>query len=108
MDLKQSFTVFKAQTHSLDADSLALSSVEVVGGARQLLEVDIGADVHLARVDLHDTCARLLVGVGELDLPVETTGTQQRRVQDVHSVGGCYHLISIAAVLSCLMRQTTA
>lgn len=48
MDLEQSFTVFKAQTYSLDADSLALSSVEVVGGARQLLEVDIGADVHLA------------------------------------------------------------
>lgn len=76
----------------LHAHSFALGSVEVVSAASQLLVVDVGADVHLAGVNLHDASSGLFVRHGELDLSVQTARTEQRRVQDVHSVGGSDHL----------------
>jgi hypothetical protein len=39
-------------------------------------------------VDLHDAGPGLLVGVGELDLPVKTTRPQKCRVKNIDSVGG--------------------
>ena len=39
-------------------------------------EVDLGVDVHLARVDLQNACARLLSRVGKLDLAIQTTRPQ--------------------------------
>eukprot|EP00037_Helgoeca_nana_P025280 m.274576 g.274576 ORF g.274576 m.274576 type:complete len:377 (+) comp26901_c1_seq1:1639-2769(+) len=73
---------------SFDAHRLALCSVEVFCTPRQLFVVHIGAHVHLARVDLHDAGPGLLVGVGELDLPVKTTRPQKCRVKNIDSVGG--------------------
>ena len=76
----------------LHAHSFGLGSVEVVGAAGQLLVVDVGADVHLTGVNLHDAGPGLLVRHGELDLPVEATRAEQGWVQDVHPVGGSNHL----------------
>merc|ERR1712039_832639 len=73
----------------LHAHSLALSPVEVVGRPGELVEVNVGADVHLARVDLHDASPRLLRRRRELDLPVEAAGPEKGWVKDVDPVGGC-------------------
>lgn len=56
----------------LHAHGFALSSIEIVGAASQLLIVDVRTDVHLAGVNLHDASSGLLVWHGELDLSVQT------------------------------------
>lgn len=85
---------------------LELRTVELVRTPRELLKVDLRADLHLPRVDpggaasqlvlsttsrsegnaLHDLGSRLFVRQGELDLAVETAGTQQCRVENIDSV----------------------
>ena len=57
---------------------LALRAVEVVRRPGELVEVDVGADVHLARVDLHDARAGLLRRRRELDLAVEAAGPEEK------------------------------
>ena len=52
----------------------------------ELVEVDVLADVHLSRVDLHDSGSGLLGRTRELDLPVETAGTEQSRIQNVDTI----------------------
>ena len=42
-------------------------------------------------MDLHDSGPGFLVGMRELDLAVETSGSEQRGVEDVHAVGGGDH-----------------
>ena len=42
---------------------------------------------HLSRADLHDDDPALLVGVGELDLPVDSTRPEQGGVEYINSVG---------------------
>uniref|UniRef100_A0A3B3BFM8 TATA box binding protein n=1 Tax=Oryzias melastigma TaxID=30732 RepID=A0A3B3BFM8_ORYME len=54
---------------SLHAHSLALSAVEVIRAASQLLIIDIKTDIHLAGVNLHDAGSSLFIWHGELDLP---------------------------------------
>ena len=49
------------------------------------------AERNLARVDLQDLDAALVVGRVDDDLPVEASGPQQRRVEDVRPVGGGQH-----------------
>lgn len=49
-------------------------------------------DVHFTRVDLQDAGAGLLSGMGELNLPIQTSRSQQGWVQNVHAVGGSNHL----------------
>ena len=44
-------------------------------------------DVHLARVNLHNASACLLVRGGEFDFTIETTGTEQGRVKNVNAIG---------------------
>lgn len=77
----------KGKHAGLSADSLAFGT----GGARHLLrdlhEVDPAHQVHLARVNLEDVEASVLVGVRELDLSVDTARSQQSIVKDVNSVG---------------------
>ena len=57
---------------------LALRAVEVVRRPGELVKVDVGADVHLARVDLHDARAGLLRRRRELDLAVEAAGPEEK------------------------------
>ena len=57
---------------------LALRAVEVVRRPGELVKVDVGADVHLARVDLHDARAGLLRRRRELDLAVEAAGPEEQ------------------------------
>lgn len=82
----------ECQHARLHADRLELRSVEVVGGARQLLKVDVRRDVHFAGVDLQDLGARVLRGVRKLDLAVQPPRAHQRRIQNVGPVRGRYHL----------------
>ena len=42
-------------------------------------------------MDLHDSRSGFLVGMRELDLAVETSGSEQRRVEDVDAIGGGNH-----------------
>lgn len=74
-------------TYSFHTHSLALSSIEVICRPGQLLKVHTRRDVHFARVNLHDAGTGLLIGVGELNLPVQTTGSQQGRIQNVNTIG---------------------
>ena len=53
-----------------DADRLALSAVEIIGTSAQLVKVHLGANIHLARVNLHDACACLLIGLWEFDFSI--------------------------------------
>ncbi len=68
------------------------------GGAGHLVgdlaQVDPANQVHLARVNAQDVSAGGLVGVGELNLAVDAARPQQRRVQDVDSVGRHQHLFA--------------
>lgn len=77
---------------SLHAYSFALSTIEVVGAASQLLVVDIRTDVHLTGVNLHDASSGLLIWHGKLDLSVQAPWTEQSRIQDVHPVCGSNYL----------------
>jgi hypothetical protein len=52
-----------------------------------VLEVNIGAKVHLRRDRLEDETALATRRVGELDLAVKTTGTEESRVERVLTVG---------------------
>lgn len=79
----------------LDTDGLELGTTELVGAASQFGPVDGVVDGHLARVDLQDVGAGFLVGQRELDLAVETAGTQEGRVEDVDAVGGCKDLDAV-------------
>ena len=72
---------------------LYLGAVEVVCAPGELLVVDVRVYVHLPGVDLHDAGPRLLRGRRELDLPVQPARPQQRRIQDVDSVGGGDNLV---------------
>ena len=74
-------------TTHLDTNSLELGAVEVVCAARKLLKVDVGGDVHLARVDAEDIAAGLLTGQGELNLAIEATGAEKCAVENVNAVG---------------------
>ena len=67
---------------------LALRAVEVVRRPGELVKVDVGADVHLARVDLHDARPGLLRRRRELDLAVEAAGPEEGWIEDVDPVGG--------------------
>ena len=60
--------------------------IELIRTPRELLKVDFRAHRHLSRVNLHDPCTRLLVGQGELDLSVESAGTEEGRIKDIYTV----------------------
>ena len=59
--------------------------------AASSLEIDVGRERNLARVDLQDLDAALVVGWVHHDLPVEPARPQQRRIEDVGPVGGRQH-----------------
>lgn len=66
--------------------------IELIRTSRELLKVDFRAHRHLSRVNLHDPCPRLLVGQGELDLSVESAGTEEGRIKDIYTVCCGNHL----------------
>jgi len=53
----------------------------------QALEVDVVGQRDRARVDLEDLLAAFDVGWVDRDAAVEATGAQQRRIEDIGSVG---------------------
>ena len=63
----------------------------------QPLQIDIRCQRNLPRVDLQDLDAALVVGRVDDDLPVEPSGSQQRRVEDVRPVGGGQHHHALVA-----------
>ena len=58
------------------------------GAAGQAHEVDVGAELDLAGVDLEDFVAALDVGQRDVDLAVEAAGAGQGGVEHVGAVGG--------------------
>jgi len=74
--------------HHLTAHGLELRGVVVVRAARQLPVVHAGRHAHAPAVDAQDLGARVLVGVRELNLAIQATAAQERRVEDVGAVGG--------------------
>jgi hypothetical protein len=54
---------------------------------RHRIEIDVRTELFGLRVDSEDGGALFLVGEGDLDGPVEAPGSQQRRVEDLGSVG---------------------
>ena len=76
----------------LGAHVAQVGAVEAVGELDNGLEVDVAALGNRRRVDLHDVQAALLVGQRDLDLAIQTTRTQQGRIQRVRSIRGHDHL----------------
>jgi hypothetical protein len=60
----------------LHTNSLQLRTAEFIRTPRQLGPVDTLIDRHLSRMDSQNLRARLLVRERELDLPVQTTGSE--------------------------------
>ena len=54
------------------------------------LEIDVGGQGLIAGMDLEDRLSALDVGQIDVDLPVKTSGTEQRTVQNIRTVG-CRH-----------------
>uniref|UniRef100_A0A1I8GPN7 Ragulator complex protein LAMTOR1 n=1 Tax=Macrostomum lignano TaxID=282301 RepID=A0A1I8GPN7_9PLAT len=79
------------QHSGLNADRLALGPVEVVCTPGQLVEIHIRPDVHLARMNLHNTGSGLLVWGGEFDFAIEPTRTEQGGIEDVDAISGGNH-----------------
>merc|ERR1719384_2935861 len=57
----------------LHTHCFTLGSVKVICTPGKLLVVDVGADIHLPGVDLHNPGPGLLCGGGELNFSVQTT-----------------------------------
>ena len=55
-------------------------------------KVHLRVDVHLARVDLEDTCTSRFARQRELDLPVDATGAEQGGIENVHAIRRGDHL----------------
>ena len=62
------------------------------------LEVDVVGDLHVARVDLENLFATADVGLVDEDLAVETSGAEQRRVEDLGPVGRAHDDDALARV----------
>jgi hypothetical protein len=66
-------------------------------GVLTILEIDVRAQVHLSSDRLEDQPPLPPRRPGEFDLPVQSTGTQERRVKRVLSVGRHDHLYRVGA-----------
>ena len=55
---------------------------------RDTVAIHVGRQLDLARMDVENLPAALLVGAIDQHLAVETTGSQQRRIEDFRTVGG--------------------
>ena len=65
-----------------------LGAREAGRAARDLAQVDIGAEGDLLRVNLENLQTALHVGRAHRHLSVEAPGPQQRRIEDIRPVGG--------------------
>lgn len=81
-------TLAKSVHSGLCADSANLGTGTVAHLVGEGTEVDTTLQRHLARVDLENGDARVGVGRGELDLAVNTSWSQESRVENVDTVGG--------------------
>jgi len=73
-------------------DGIYVGAADSVGPRDVVLQVDVFTQVHLAGDGREDEALLTTVRHRELDLPVESAGPQQRRVQRVGPIGGHYHL----------------
>lgn len=60
--------------------------------ASKKLEAYVPLAIHGAGMDLEDLCAAIKIRQAELNLPIQPSRTQQRRVQRIRPVGGHEHL----------------
>lgn len=67
-----------------------------------LLQVNATHEVHFATVNLENIKSGPLVGVGELNLPVNSAWSEKSCVQDVYSVGRHQHLHMYTTVIAVL------
>ena len=67
---------------------LRLLTVEIVAATRQLVKINVRMDVHLARVNLHNASACLLVWGGKFDFTIKAARTQQGRIKNINAIGG--------------------
>lgn len=77
-----------AQSHeaSFGADSFDVGAGQVVLGHDQLGEIDVGREGHFRCVDVEDASLGLLIGQRELDLAINSTGTDQGRVESLNAI----------------------
>jgi hypothetical protein len=71
---------------SFNAYRLQLGPVELIGATCKLLEVDIGADGHLAGVNLKNTCASRFRRQWELNFAIEPSRPKKRGVKNVNTI----------------------
>jgi len=82
----------------LRAHVAQVSAVEPVGQLHHGLVVDVAVLGDAAGVNLENLESRRLVWQRDLDLSVESSGPQQRRVERVGSVG-CHHHLHLSEVV---------
>ena len=78
---------FPQSNHArLNTDSLQLCAIELVCTPRKLLKIDITVHCHLSGMNLKNSGTCSLVWKWEFDLPVQTAGSEKRRVKNVDTV----------------------
>lgn len=76
----------------LSADGFDVGSREVILGHDKFLKINVISEGHLGCVDIEDASLGLVVGHWELDLTIDTTRTQQGRIQTLNTIRRHYHL----------------
>jgi len=88
----------KSEVHLL-ADGIDVSAANPIGPRDIILEVHVFTQVHFSGDCREDESLLTPVGHRKLDLAVQTTRPQQRRIQGVCSVRCHYHLHSAGKFL---------
>jgi hypothetical protein len=73
---------------SLCAHTLELSTRAAIHLLSNLVQIDTTGEIHLAAVNAENVGSGLDTGGGELDLAVDTSGTEKGGVENVETIGG--------------------
>jgi len=91
-------------THLL-TDGVDVGAADSVGPRDVILQINVFAQVHLARDGRKDESLLTAVGHRKLDLAVKSARPQQRRVQRVGTICRHYHLHSVPARTHTMIRH---
>mmetsp|Transcript_1718 Transcript_1718/g.3778 ORF Transcript_1718/g.3778 Transcript_1718/m.3778 type:complete len:252 (+) Transcript_1718:69-824(+) len=76
----------------LGTNSLTLCPTCIHHFLRNRKQINIPQQIHLTRMNLHNRHTVLRIRIGELNLPINTTGTQQGRIQNINPIRRHDHL----------------
>mmetsp|Transcript_26602 Transcript_26602/g.45285 ORF Transcript_26602/g.45285 Transcript_26602/m.45285 type:complete len:202 (+) Transcript_26602:177-782(+) len=69
-------------------NSLTLSTTSIHHLLRNSVQINIPEQVHFTRMNLHNCHTILSIGIGKFNLTINSTRTQQCRIQYIDTIGG--------------------